>query len=315
MVYGEIELLAPQTTRPLDLVLPPGDYSFRCEAHDGATTLSEVQTVRGPAVPGAHPYRPVQFTDIQQATQTYRELLAPELAQLAADTHALRLAVDGGDLDRARQLWLPAHLDYERLGAAYDTFGDLGDRVDGRPDGLPGGVADPDFEGFLRLEHGLWHGEAVAGLTPVADALDDAVGQLVAQFPQTLTPANDLSLRTHEILEDTLQFELTAATDQGSHTNLATAAANVAGTQLALQALAPLLQARDPQLLSTVQDRLDRLATQLEAYDHGGTWVAVQDLPASDRERLDAALGALLETVAPIADILELPVHPDTSGS
>ena len=31
-----------------------------------------------------------------------------------------------------------AHLDYQRLGAAYDAFGDLGDAIDGLPAGIPG---------------------------------------------------------------------------------------------------------------------------------------------------------------------------------
>ena len=71
-------------------------------------------------------------------------------------------------------------------------------------------------------------------------------------FPQMQTPANDLALRTHEILENTLQFELTGEDDEGSHTTLATALANVQGTQLALGAIAPLLRQRDPQLLAQV---------------------------------------------------------------
>ena len=49
----------------------------------------------------------------------------------------------------------------------------------------------------------------------------------------------DLPLRAHEILEDTLQFQLTGSADQGSGTNLATAAANLDGTQAVLDALAP----------------------------------------------------------------------------
>ena len=160
----------------------------------------------------------------------------------------------------ARQLWFPAHLDYARLGAAYDTFGNFNDEIDGRPLGLVGGVNSPDFQGFLRLEYGLWHGQPDHELVPVANALDAAVHGLIKQFPQMLMPANDLSLRTHEILENTLQFELTGETDEGSHTNLATAWANVQGTQLALAAIAPLLQPGEPGLLASLRQGLDNMA-------------------------------------------------------
>ena len=154
---------------------------------------------------------------------------------------------------------MAAHLDYARLGAAYDTFGDFGDEIDGRPNGLPGGVADPNFQGFLRLEYGLWHGQPLPVLVSVVDRLDTAVHGLVQQFPLMQTPANDVSLRTHEILENTLQFELTGEEDEGSHTTLATALANVQGTQLALTAIAPLLQQHDPQLLAAVTAGLQGL--------------------------------------------------------
>jgi high-affinity iron transporter len=313
-VYGEVELLAPGTTVPLDTVLPPGQYSFACENYDGETTYSTVGTVKGPAVAGAHPYVPVDFSQVQLATSRYRAGLLPGMRRLVTDTGKLLAAVDGGDLATARRAWLPAHLDYARLGAAYDTFGNFNTEIDGRPNGLPGGVHDSHFEGFLRLEYGLWHGLPAAELKPIAARLDAAVRGLLQQFPQMLTPANDLSLRTHEILENTLQFELTGETDEGSHTNLATAFANVQGTEAALAAIAPLLALHDRGLLEGVSAGLRRLASLLGSYEHpNGTWTPLEDLTRSQREHLDATVGSLLEELSPIPDLLELPVQPDTA--
>ena len=93
------------------------------------------------------------------------------MRRLARDTDRLTAAVRAGDLDAARKLWLPAHLDYSQLGVAYDTFGQFNDRINQVPFGLVGGVDDPAFRGFLRLEYGLWHGQSKAELTPVAGAL------------------------------------------------------------------------------------------------------------------------------------------------
>ena len=235
------------------------------------------------------------------------------MGRLGVATDALKAAIDDGNLAGARQLWLPAHLDYARLGAAYDTFGNFNDEINGRPLGLVGGVNNPKFQGFLRLEYGLWHGQPDHELVPVANALDSAVHGLIKQFPQMLMPANDLSLRTHEILENTLQFELTGQTDEGSNTNLATAWANVQGTQLALAAIAPLLQEGEPGLLASLGQGLDKMSAAFKAFDQAdGSWAPLQSLTASQREHLDGELSGLLEQLSVVPDLLELPVRPAT---
>ncbi len=54
----------------------------------------------------------------------------------------------------------------------------------------------------------------------------------------------DLGLRTHEILENALQFQLTGHDDYGSGTTLATTLANVDGTRELLSLLRPSLTGR-----------------------------------------------------------------------
>jgi high-affinity iron transporter len=299
----------------MDVVIPPGRYSLECESTSGSASFSEVETVRGPPVAGAHPYVPVDFSQVQLATLDYRSELTGRLTQLVAATDNLQAALESGNLSEARQRWLTAHLDYERLGAAYDTFGDFGDKIDGRPSGRPGGVNDPGFAGFLRLEYGLWHGQPAALLVAVGTQLDMAVRGLAGAFPRMQTPANDLTLRTHEILENTLQFELTGQNDEGSHTTLATALANVLGTQLALGAIASLLRQRDPDLLAQVSTGLASLAAMLRGYHRPQGWTPLDRLTQPQREHLDAAVSGLLEQLSPIPDLLELPVQPATADS
>ena len=142
----------------------------------------------------------------------------------------------GGRLAQARKLWLPAHLDYARLGVAYGTFGKFNDEINGRPLGLVGGVHDPHFQGFLRLEYGLWHGQSRSELDPVATTLDERstpsrgnFGRSDAELDEHRSPAAGA-----RDLENTLQFELTGETNEGSNTNLATAWANIQGERLLL---------------------------------------------------------------------------------
>ena len=306
-VFGQIEQIAPRTRRSVTVTLPRGAFQWRCTLSTGVTLLSPSATVSGAGVAGVHGYRPATLEDLTPAATTYHDAVVAGLQVLRTDTDALLAAVDRGDLTSARASWLTAHLQYERLGAAYGAFGDLDGDINGRPVGLPQGRDDPDFTGFLRLEYGLWHGQPATQLAPIAEKLDADVHALVSGFPPVLPDVNDVALRTHEILENTLQFVLTGDADQGSGTELATARANVDGTRLSLTALAPLLTDRDPKLLGRANRGLDRLAALLDSYRApDGTWTPLDALTTPQRERLDATVGAVLETLAPVPPLLEV---------
>jgi iron uptake system EfeUOB component EfeO/EfeM len=313
LIYGELEAMAPGTTRTMTAVIPPGKFRLGCTYSESATVYSRIVRVSGRPVHDAHPYQQVTYTELAPLVTKYRAEVSAGLTTLASDTDRLQSFADAGQQQQAKQAWLVAHLDYARLGAAYDTFGDFNDEIDGRPNGLPQGVDDPSWTGFLRLEYALWQNQPPAVVASTADQLDAAVHQLVAAFPEQATPINDLSLRAHEILENTLQFELTGETDQGSHTGLATAMANVQGTEMILGIIAPLLEKREPALVGRLQTDLGQVTNLLDAAQLAdGTWPAVQSLSLTQRERLDGAIGNYLETVSPVPDVLELP--PEASS-
>jgi high-affinity iron transporter len=315
-VFGQLSLVAPGTEVPLDAVLPPGRYFFRCLDSNGNTYSSRVEHVGGVVSGAVLSYKPVTANQLAFAMQAYRDEIGPILARLGVDTDRLAAAVRGGKLAAARALWLPAHLDYARLGVAYGTFGELDTEIDGRPFGLEDGVRDSQFRGFLRLEYGLWHGQPTAELVPIAAGLDRAVHALLRETasPAAMVWANtDLPLRAHEILENTLRFELTGGTNEGSGTNLATAWANAEGTMLALDALAPLLRTRDTVLLSASLSQAARLAAAFKAYDGPRGWRPVASLTTLERERLESAIGALLETLERVPE--ELRVEPSAPST
>jgi high-affinity iron transporter len=313
LIYGDLEAMAPGTTRTMTAVIPPGNFRLGCTYSESATVYSSIVRVSGRPVHDAHPYQQVTYTQLAPLVTKYRAEVSAGLATLASDTDHLQVLADAGQFQQAKQAWLVAHLDYARLGAAYDTFGDFNDEIDGRPNGLPQGVDDPSWAGFLRLEYALWQNQPPAVVANIADQLDTDVHQLVTAFPEQTTPINDLSLRAHEILENTLQFEVTGETDQGSHTGLATAMANVQGTEVILGIIAPLLENREPALVRELQTDLGQVTNLLAASQlPDGTWTPVQALSLAQRQRLDGAIGNYLETVSPVPDLLELP--PEASS-
>ncbi|MER7755896.1 iron uptake transporter permease EfeU [Kitasatospora sp. NPDC097643] len=303
-VYGEIEGLAPGTTRALTATIGTGDYAWRCVPTGGRSVTSAAVHVTGGGEVKA--VKPVAEDDLKGPLDSYKQYVVQGLASLRTETARLQADVRAGDLAAARADWLTAHLRYASLGAAYGTFGDLDGRINGRPDGLADKAGDKDFSGFLRLEHGLWHGRSAAELTPVADQLAADVAKLGEDFPGQDFDPGDLPLRAHEILENTLQFELTGDTDQGSGSNLATAQANLAGTQELLTVLRPLLDERDPQLLARVDAGVKQVGDLLAAAHGPEGWTPLDRLPADHRRRLNGAVGRLLEDLAPIPALLEI---------
>ncbi|GAA0325642.1 EfeM/EfeO family lipoprotein [Actinoallomurus spadix] len=296
-IYAELEGMGPGTVRSLRVTLGPGSYAFRC-AQDGPgdPVTGPVTRITGTGGGGTPGIVPVSENDLYASARAYQTYVSTGLGRLVARTDALRSAVDDGDLGAARAAWTPAHLAYERLGAAYGTFGDFDGRIDGRPAGLPGGVHDAGFTGFHRVEYGLWHGESASSLAGATDRLARDVRALRSAWPDERVEPADLPLRAHEILENTLQFQLTGEADQGSGTTLRTAAANLEGTRELVDLLRPLLRPRYAGLAG-VDASMDRMAALLKGRSSVGA------LSRADRERLNGAAGELLERLAPIATI------------
>ncbi|MFI0723519.1 iron uptake transporter permease EfeU [Streptomyces sp. NPDC021224] len=303
-VYGEIEGLAPGTTRDLVATVGSGAYAWRCVPTGGKAVTSA--TVRVDGGGSAKPVLPLAAAELEPPLAAYRRYVDAGLGRLQAQTAKLAADLRTGDLGAARTDWLTAHLTYSSLGAAYGTFADFDAKINGRKDGLPGGVADPDFTGFHRIEYGLWHGQSAAALRPFADRLTSDVTGLRAAFPTQDFDPSDLPLRSHEILENTLQFELTGDTDQGSGSSLATADANLAGTRELLAVLRPLISRRAPQQLTAVDADVTRLQGLLDAAHHGAAWTPVGRLDPVARQKINGVTGQLLEDLAPVPDLLEI---------
>ncbi|MFF7930150.1 iron uptake transporter permease EfeU [Streptomyces sp. NPDC007940] len=304
-VYGEVEGLAPGTTRDLVATVAGGTYAWRCVPSSGkAVTSRAVRVTGGQGTTAA--VLPVSASDLAAPLKAYKTYVEEGLATLVDRTGRLAADVRAGRLGAARTDWLAAHRTYASLGAAYGTFQDYDTRIDGRPDGLPGGVHDKDFTGFHRIEHGLWHGESASELTAPAQRLAADAAGLRKAFPTQDFDPGDLPLRAHEILENTLQFELTGDADQGSGTELATADANLSGTRELLTVLRPLLTRRAPRLLPTVDTDIARLRKLLDSAHHGGSWTPVDRLDTAARARLNGATGQLLEDLSPVPDLLEI---------
>ena len=303
-VYAEIRDLAPHATLPLETDLGAGSYAVRCVFSNGKIDTSSAISVTGTtdqAVPG---YRAMPDLDLQTPVRAYTAWVESQLPKLLADSRTLDTDVASGNLAAAKQAWLTAHLDYERLGAAYNAFGDFDGEIDGTATGLPSGISDSSWMGFFATEYALWHGAPAAKVRTLTKSLVSNVAALQQDFPSEEVDPGDLPLRTHEILENALQFQLTGIADYGSGTTLATTYANTQGTAELLSILAPLIERSDPQLLASARKALSVLQQALSADSNAAAWPPVSSLSTPQRQRLDADLGQLLETLSGVPALL-----------
>ncbi len=247
----------------------------------------------------------------------YRTYVAGRLSALNSQVTALASAIASGNSANAESAWLAAHLTWLEIGqddGAYGCFGPLGGDIDGLAAGHPLGTSDPGFTGFHRIEFDLWteHDLAAAGadtatLQRLLAKLQDT--PLSSYLPANATGIGNWLLRPHEVMEDAIRDSLTADDDYGSGTDLASLTADVAAVRAMLSELAPQLDPLAPGLRRRAGGQLDALISAIDTTRVNGAWVSVENLPARQREQVDADADAAAETLAPIPDLMTSTGH------
>jgi high-affinity iron transporter len=310
-VIGEIETIGPGTSAPLTATLGAGTYTIRCLMGSRPATASPPVTVSagGAATVAPVAVKPVTLGELTGPNKLYQGYAATQLDALAKAVAAIEADLRRSSLARAKTDWLAAQLDWERVGASYDSFGDLGLAVDGLPDGLPDGVNDKGFTGLHRLEYGLWHGQSATELLPVAETLARNVTTIQDNLPNVNLAGDptQLPIRAHEIIEDALRDHLSGLDDQGAGDAYPMTYADNQVDRVVLGYLANLIDQREPGLVATADSQLATLDRALLATRDNGQWQSLTAVSLDQRQQVNAAIGALLETLASVPDLLEVP--------
>lgn len=314
-IIGQINSLRPGRTRRLAVRLKPGPYAWGCDLQGMPRHVSDAARVPVHAQVGGSGPTPIPLLtgEISGPLLDYRANVSRLIAALQTRVSTLAQDLRAGDASSAESDWLIAHLTWLEIGqddGAYGAFGDLGRQIDGTAAGLVDGTADRHFTGFHRIEFDLWTRNDVSAAANDAATLVSLVNTLARQKLAQVLPINPLGLSTwllrpHEILEDALRDSLSGNDDYGSGTGLASVTADVAITRQLLRLLANALAARAPSVVPRAQRQLAGVLKAIAATRSGGRWVAVSALPLPQRERIDAGIGAALETLAPIPDVLK----------
>lgn len=304
-VYFDAEGIGPGVTRTVHATIPAGRYRFFCLPSDTDGMPGPVERVTGSYTGATTPgMAPVTDAMLLKPIARYHTWVSSRFPTLQRQVDALAADVRRGDLAAAKRDWLSGHLTYETLGAAYDAFGPDDALVDARPSTSVSPVTDPHLVGFHKIEALLWHGAAPRAIAPYTTRLVRDVHRLRRDFVEERLQTIDIGLRSHEILENALQFTLTGDDDAGSHTSLATLQANLTGTVEAMRPIRSLLASRDPDLAAT--DRALAASRRLVAsYQRHGRWTPLLSLTRTQRERLDAMIDRTVELLSENATITD----------
>jgi iron uptake system EfeUOB component EfeO/EfeM len=245
--------------------------------------------------------------DYRAPIATYKRYVRRQLRALLGQAAGLRAAIARHDLAGARAAWLRADARYESIGAAYGAFGDLDAAVNGGPDGLPGGIRNPDFTGLHRIELALWPRHSTrAAAAPAAQLVRD-VSRLRASVAKMEIDPLEYSLRAHEILEDGIHLQLSGRASPWSGSALVALRAEVRGTEVVLATLAPIISRRDSGgALAQARKALTRLSTALATLERpDGALPRWDTLGQRDRELVDGLATGAAEQLAYVPEIID----------
>ena len=287
-ILGEKENIAPGLNGEFSLTLKAGNYTTKCPGGSEHSTGKLV--VKGAA-------NTKLSADGKAAVDQYRQYLEAQTAELVTATKAFTDAVDAGNLDQAKALYAPARVAYERIEPVAETFGDLDPKIDARE----GDVPKKDWGGFHFIEQKLWVGGTAAGLSDQTKELNENVVTL-----QNLVKDVDLQPATIangavELLNEVSKSKITGEEERYSRTDLVDFEANVQGAEAAYDAVKPILQQKNPQLVTELDAKFAAVYAALQPYGSGTTYVAYTDLTQADTKKLSQVIDSLAEPLSKVS--------------
>jgi high-affinity iron transporter len=286
-ILGEVENLTPGLKKSFSLTLKPGDFVLSCTGGSQEPTGELTVTGGATEAAAAHP-------DAGTAVAAYRKYLVEQAGELVVKTQAFAAAVKAGDVAKAKALYGPARVPYERIEPVAEAFGGLDPSIDARA----GDVPKSKWTGFHPIEQALWVKGSTKGMASNADGLirDTKKLQEVVKTVE-LEPAQ-IANGAVELLGEVSRSKVTGEEERYSHIDLVDFQANVEGAQAAFESVSPILKDKDDDLHGTVLRELTSVKTTLSDYRPNGTFVSYTDLERADTRRLSQAVDALAEPLS-----------------
>jgi iron uptake system component EfeO len=244
------------------------------------------------------------------AESQYVAYVKDQVGALVAATQEFADAYAAGDDAKAKALYAPTRVHWERVEPVAESFGDLDPLLDLREADVEEGDA---WTGWHLVEKDLWQpapeangGVAYTPLTPAQRqaAADDIVANTAKLQEQVVDPAFtfeafQIANGAKELLDEVATGKVTGEEEIWSHTDLWDFQANVDGARVAFEVLEDVVTDKDAALADQLTQRFETIQALLAAQ---GTvesgFTSYTDLTEAQVKVLAAAVDALSEPLS-----------------
>lgn len=246
-------------------------------------------------------------TDLTKEQQQYKEFALDQLDQFVLKTEEFVNAVQSGDVEKAKTLYAPARMYFERSEPVAETFGDLDPRIDGRlADIKEEGKGEEEWTGYHKIEYGLWVDNTTAGYEEAAKQLLNDTKELRAKV-ETVEVTPDLMITgAVDLLNEVSTSKITGEEEIYSHTDLYDFKANIEGAEKIFEIFKPALTEKDADLVATLEEKFQAVNELLAKQEDGqGGYKSYTELTEADTKALSEAVDQLGEPLSQMAIVVE----------
>lgn len=301
-VVDEVENIVPGFVVNFASRLDGGTYELICyslEAPRGTLAVS------GGAAPQASS-KVVDAATLATYQEAYETYVRDQAAELTTTLASFVKAIEDGDLEAAKAAYAPSRPAWERIEPVAELFSDLDTRMDAREEDFAGGVDDPEFLGWHRLEKGLWKDNTTDGLAPIATGLAKDAADLNTRLATMDIEPRVIARGAGELIEEVAQSKLTGEEDRYSGADLWSIAGNVVGSRKIVDILRPTLQQLDAPYLAGVDAAYKAVDEVIAKYVDGTGYKPFSAVTAADLSSLQARMAKLSEVLAELPGRLGL---------
>ncbi|MFG2693353.1 iron uptake system protein EfeO [Kitasatospora sp. NPDC048407] len=294
-IVTERENIGPGTKVNINAEIKAGTYEVACKPGMAGDGIRQKITVT--AAGGA----PVKTDDrLTQAVADYRKYAQEQADATIPVVEQFAAAITAGDVEKAKSLYAPSRVGWERTEPVAESFGDIDPKTDVREDALADGA---QWTGWHRLEKALWvDGKIGDEEKTLATQLVTDLKDWQKRVPSAEITPTGMANGAKELLDEVSKNKITGEEERYSHTDLSDFVANVEGARQAYELLKPVAAENDPSLSKTLDAEFEKIADLLAKYRQAdGTYTSYDKVTEGERKTFTDAVNALSEPLSKLA--------------
>ncbi|MEV6979327.1 iron uptake system protein EfeO [Kitasatospora sp. NPDC093806] len=294
-IVTERENIGPGTKATINAEIKAGSYEIACKPGMVGDGIRQKITVTGDGGSAA-PADP----RLTAAVDAYRKYAQEQADATIPAVEAFAAAIKAGELEKAKSLYAPSRVGWERTEPVAESFGDVDPKTDTREDKLEPGQ---EWTGWHKLEKSLWADAKIGDdEKKFADQLVADLKDWQKKIPEAEITATSMANGAKELLDEVATNKITGEEDRYSHTDLADFAANVEGAKKAYELLKPVAAEKDAELAKTLDSEFAAIEALLAKFKQAdGTYTSYDKVTETERKTFSDAVNSLGEPLSKLA--------------